>query len=76
LLGAAATCWSLWLCRNDLVFENKCLLPLAGGLFGNPLAAYMSYPPKALRIGFGAEGIATIDAIGYGVFLSGTWVAI
>ena len=23
LLGAAATCWSLWLCRNDLVFEKK-----------------------------------------------------
>jgi hypothetical protein len=56
--------------------KKKCLLPLAGGLFGNPLAAYMGYPPKALRIGFGAEGIATIDAIGYGVFLSGTWVAI
>ena len=49
---------------------------LAGGLFGNPLAAYMSYPPKALRTGFGAEGIATIDASGYGVFLRGTWVTI
>ena len=23
LLGAAATCWPLWLCRNDLVFEKK-----------------------------------------------------
>ena len=23
LLGAAATSWSLWLCRNDLVFEKK-----------------------------------------------------
>jgi hypothetical protein len=23
LLGAAATCWLLWLCRNDLVFEKK-----------------------------------------------------
>jgi len=48
----------------------------AGGLFGNLLAAYMSYPPKALRTGFGAEGIATIDASGYGVFLPVTWVAI
>ena len=36
----------------------------------------MGYPPKALRRGFGAEGIATIDASGYGVFLPGTWVAI
>ena len=41
---------------------------LAGGLFGNPLAAYMGYPPKALRTGFSAEG-TTIDASGYGVFL-------
>ena len=23
LLGAAAICWSIWLCRNDLVFEKK-----------------------------------------------------
>ena len=23
LLGAAATYWSIWLCRNDIVFENK-----------------------------------------------------
>ena len=23
ILGAAATCWSIWLCRNDLVFEKK-----------------------------------------------------
>jgi hypothetical protein len=45
---------------------------LAGGLFGNPLAAYMGYPPKALYRGFGAEGFATIDASAYGVFLPGT----
>jgi hypothetical protein len=32
-------------------------------------AQFMGYPPKALRTGFGAEGIATIDASGYGVFL-------
>jgi len=36
----------------------------------------MGYPPKALRTGFGVEGIATIDANGYNVFLLGTWVAI
>ncbi|EEE51773.1 hypothetical protein OsJ_33218 [Oryza sativa Japonica Group] len=23
LLGAAATCWSLWLCRNNVVFDKK-----------------------------------------------------
>jgi hypothetical protein len=36
----------------------------------------MGYPPKALRTGFGVEGIVTIDASGYGVFLPGTWVTI
>jgi len=23
LLGASALCWSLWLCRNAFIFENK-----------------------------------------------------
>jgi len=23
LLGAATTCWSLWLCMNDIAFERK-----------------------------------------------------
>jgi len=23
LLGAAAMCWSLWLCRNAIIFENE-----------------------------------------------------
>jgi hypothetical protein len=27
LLRVAATCWSLWLCRIDLVFEKKNLQP-------------------------------------------------
>jgi hypothetical protein len=36
----------------------------------------MGYPPKALRTSFGAEGIATIDASSYDVFLPGTWMAI
>jgi hypothetical protein len=40
------------------------------------LAAYIGYPPKALHTGFGAEGIGTIDATGYDIFLPGTWVAI
>jgi hypothetical protein len=36
-------------------------------------AQFVGYPPKALRTRFGAEGIATIDASGYGVFLPGGW---
>jgi hypothetical protein len=35
-------------------YLKKKVLSLAGGLFGNPLAVYMGYPPKALRTSFGA----------------------
>ena len=77
ILGAAATCWSIWLCINDLVFEKKLVYsPLHIVFFRNPLATHMRYPPKALRTGFGVEGIATIDASGYNVFLLGTWMTI
>jgi hypothetical protein len=58
-------------------YLNKtCLLSLAGGLFSNPLATYMGYPPKALRTGFGVEGIAIIDPSSYDIFLLSTWVTI
>jgi hypothetical protein len=69
MLGAAATCWSIWLCRNDLVFEKKTyLLSLADSFFGNPLATHMGYPPKALRTGFGVEGIATMMQVATAFF--------
>jgi len=32
LVGAAALCWSVWLCRNVAVFENKKFLFFAGTL--------------------------------------------
>jgi len=37
MLGATATYWLIWLCRNDLVlfFLKTCLFSLTGGLFGN-----------------------------------------
>ena len=25
LVGVSALCWSIWLCRNDVVFDNKIL---------------------------------------------------
>lgn len=24
LVGAAALCWAIWHCRNDICFDNKC----------------------------------------------------
>jgi hypothetical protein len=39
MLGAIATCWSIWLCRNDLVFEKKLVYsPLQIVFSSNPLA--------------------------------------
>jgi hypothetical protein len=32
LLGVATTIWSIWLCRNDLVFEKKKMLSFVGYL--------------------------------------------
>lgn len=44
LLRAAATCWSLWFGRNDLIFENKQAF-FSGYLQSITLASYMGYPP-------------------------------
>jgi len=56
--------------------EKTSLFSLAGGLFSNPLAPCMGYPPKGLRMGFGVEGNAIINASNYGLFLHGIWVMI
>jgi len=40
LLGGAATCWSIWLSRYDIVFEKKKFVSPVGYLFGYPLAMY------------------------------------
>ena len=78
LLGAAATCWSLWLCRNDLVFEKKrTSSPLRTGyLLDYTLAPYMGYLTEANFTRFGCSGISTIGVGGQGVFYPGTWVAV
>jgi hypothetical protein len=69
LLGGAATCWSIWLSRNDIVFEKKknCL-SCVGYLFGYPLATYLGQSAEAGFAGYSCSGIATIDAGGQGFF--------
>jgi hypothetical protein len=77
LLGGAATCWSIWLSRNDIVFEKKKIcLSCAGYLFGYPLATYLGYYAEAGFAGYSCSGITTIDAGGQGFFLPGIWVAV
>jgi hypothetical protein len=72
LLGAAATCWLPWLCRNDLVFEKKTyLFSLACDTFGYSLALHQKFSAC-----FDCGGIATLDASGDIVFLPSTWMVI
>jgi hypothetical protein len=48
LLGGGTTCWSIWLSRNDIVFEKKKLcFSYVGYLFGYPLATYLGYSAEA-----------------------------
>ncbi|WVZ51380.1 hypothetical protein U9M48_002532, partial [Paspalum notatum var. saurae] len=71
LLGAAALCWSIWLCRNDLVFEKK-----NSYLCSSPLGAFVGYPPESGFTGHGYGGFASVGISGYGYLLPGTWVAV
>jgi len=73
LLGGAATCWSIWLNRNNIVFgkKKKCF-SYAGYLFGYPLAMYLGYSVEAGFAGYSCSGIKTVDAGGQGYFLPGT----
>jgi hypothetical protein len=65
LLGGAATCWSIWFSKNDIVFEKKKIcLSCAGYLFGYPLATYLGYYAEAGFAGYSCSGIATTDAGG------------
>ena len=77
LLGAATICWSLWLCRNDVVFnKKKNLFSFTGYFFNYPLPSYLGYPSEAWFTGFGCSGVSALGAGGQGMFYPGTWVAV
>jgi len=46
LLGAAATCWAMWLCRNAMVFEKQINVIFVGYFLNFALAPYLGYSPE------------------------------
>jgi len=76
LVGAAALCWSVWLCRNAVVFEKQTIFLFAGTLHDYALATYLGYPTTAYFHGDACCGFSFIGASGQGCFYPGTWVAI
>jgi len=76
LLGAAVTCSSIWLHRNDFVFKRKNSFSFAGYLCNLPQAPFVGYPSEAGVPGYSYGGIATFGANGEGYFYLGVWVAI
>jgi hypothetical protein len=72
LLGTAVTIWSIWLCKNDLVFEKKKLLFFAGYLLVYTPTPLMGYPLEAGCTWFGYEGsqawVAKVIFFGIPVF--------
>ena len=53
LLGGAATCWSIWFSRNDIVLEKKkTCFSYAGYLLGYPQATYLGYFVEARFAGY------------------------
>lgn len=77
LLGAAAICWSHWLCINDMVFDKKnYFFSCAGSLFNYLLAAHLGYTTKTGFARFGYYGVSILRAGSYGIFYPRGWVAI
>ena len=71
LVGAAALCWSVWRCRNAMVFDNKKIFSLAGDLRDYTLVTNMGYPTTTLFAGHPCGGVAFFDLGGQGLFLPG-----
>jgi len=76
LLGAGVIAWSIWLHRNDIVFERKTLFSFAGYLYSYPSTSFLGYSPAVGYAGYSCSGLATVGAGGEGLLLPGVWVAV
>jgi hypothetical protein len=69
LLRTATVCWSIWLGRNELIFENKISLsPLQGYFYCSPEASRMGCATEVGLMQFFSNGYAIFDSSGQGVF--------
>ena len=75
LVGAVVLCWSVWLCRNAVVFENKHSSFFAGIILDYALTLYLGYPSTVYVPGGACCGISVLGAGGQGVFYPDTWMA-
>lgn len=69
LLGAGAICWSLWLYRNDIIFERKGVSSPVQVIFSTiHWLRTLGYTTETKFPGFGCGGLSTISAGGQGMF--------
>ena len=77
LLGAGVIAWSIWLHRNDIVFEKKkTLFSFAGYLCSYPSTPFLGYSPAVGYAGYSCSGLAAVGAGGEGLLFPGVWVAV
>jgi len=76
LLGAAATCWAMWLCRNAMVFEKQINVIFVGYFLNFALAPLVGYSLEDRFAGYGCSSLTVPGEGGQGVFYPGTWVAV
>jgi len=76
LLGAGVIAWSIWLHRNDIVFERKTLFSFAGYLCSYPSTPFLGYSPAVGYAGYSCSGHATVGAGDEGLLFLGVLVAV
>ena len=62
-VGAAALWWSIWLCKNTVVFLEQTLFFFAGNILDYTLAPYMSYLSTTYFLG---DACGSISVLGEG----------
>ena len=76
LVGAAALCWSVWRCRNAVVFYKKKVFFLANYFYDYTFATNTGYPTTAFFAEYPCSDISFFGAGGQGIFCPGSWVAV
>jgi len=76
LVRAVALCWSVWLCKNAVIFLEQTLFFFVDNILDYKLAApYIGYLSTGYFPGGACGGISVLGAGGQGVFYPDTWMA-